>query len=255
MIDMPDKYLCEVVARERLIDNVFIITAVNRDLAAEANAGQFLHIKCGEARLLRRPVSICSVRGSVFEFVFEVKGEGTRWLSKCEAGQILDIVGPLGNGFSIPEGKIITIGGGIGTPPMLFAAESATGKVTAVIGFRNINRILLKDEFAEVCDEVYITTDDGSFGLRGPVTTPLPELLESGGYSAVLACGPRAMLSAVAVLCKQYGVPCQVSLEERMGCGVGACLVCACATASGGIERMSRVCKDGPVFDAGEVIW
>jgi len=253
MIDMPDKYACEVVVNERLTDNVFIITAVNRALAAKAVAGQFLHIKCGEAHLLRRPVSICSVRGSAFEFVFEVKGEGTRWLSNREAGQMLNILGPLGNGFSIPAGKIITIGGGIGTPPLLFAAESAIGGVTAVIGFQNKDRIILKDEFETVCEEVYVTTDDGSFGIRGPVTAPLPELLGSGEYSAVLACGPRAMLSAVAALCKQYSVPCQVSLEERMGCGVGACLVCACATVSGGTESMSRVCKDGPVFDAGEI--
>ena len=254
MIGVPDKYICEVVKKEKLADNVFIVTAANVELAAAAGPGQFLHVKCGEARMLRRPISVCCVRGSCFRFAFEVKGEGTQWLSKCEPGQALDILGPLGNGFAFPEGKIIVIGGGIGVPPMLCAAESAIGEVTAVIGFRNKDRIMLMDGFAAVCDEVYVATDDGSFGSYGPVTMPLIKLLEGGGYSAVMACGPHAMLSAVTVLCKLYGVPCQVSLEERMACGVGACLVCACATVSDGIQGMSRVCKDGPVFESGKVV-
>jgi len=252
---MPGRYSCEVVDIDKLTGDVFMFTVINSDMAAESEPGQFLHIKCGKANLLRRPLSICSVCGSSVAFVFEVKGEGTRWLSRRKPGHILDILGPLGKKFSIPDGKIITIGGGMGAPPMLFAAESAVGGVTAIIGFKSKDRILLKDEFAQVCDEVFVTTDDDSFGLRGPVTRPLVDLLENGGYSAVLACGPQAMLSAVAVLSKLYGVPCQVSLEERMGCGVGACLVCACATVSGGNETMSRVCKDGPVFDAAEVVW
>ena len=255
MSDLPDKYTCEVVYNAKLADNVFALTVVSRDLAAEVRAGQFLHIKCGEERLLRRPVSICRVRGGTLEFVIEVKGEGTRWLSKREPGNKLDILGPLGKGFYVPDGRIIAVGGGIGAPPMLFVAETATCDVTAVIGFRSIDRIILEKEFAAVCEKVYITTDDGSSGLRGSVTEPLQELLDSGGYSAVLACGPHAMLSAVARLCRFYNIPCQVSMEERMGCGVGACLVCACATVSGGNENKSRICKDGPVFDAEEIIW
>jgi len=252
---MPNINLCEVVDNEQLLADTFALTVICKELALEARAGQFVHIECGESCLLRRPVSICSVRGDALEFVFEVKGEGTRWLSAREPGHMLDILGPLGNGFYLPDGDIIVIGGGIGSPPMLFASESATGNVTAVLGFRNENRIILKEEFASVCDEVYITTDDGSFGILGPATVPLVDLLERGGYEAVLACGPRAMLSAIAVLCKLYSIPCQVSLEERMGCGVGACLVCACAMANDGVGRMGRVCKDGPVFDVEEIVW
>jgi len=252
---MPENYLCKVIDKRRLAADTYSVTIICGDLADEARPGQFLHIKCGRALLLRRPISICSVRGDTLEFVFEVKGKGTRWLSGCRQGQMLDVLGPLGTKYNIPNGNIIVIGGGIGTPPILFAAESAPGEVTALLGFRNKSKIILLDEFKEVCDEIYIATDDGSFGIHGVVTAPLMELLEGGGFTAVLACGSRPMLSAVSVLCKLHNISCQVSLEERMGCGVGACLVCACSTVKLGFEQMSRVCKDGPVFDAEEIVW
>jgi len=188
-------------------------------------------------------------------FVFEVKGQGTLWLSRREPGDALDILGPLGNGFYFPDGNIIVVGGGLGSPPILFAAQSARSGVTAILGFRDKSRVLLVSEFKDVCDEVYLTTDDGSLGICGQVTLPLEELIKKGGFGAVLACGQHAMQHAVSKLCEQYKIPCQVLLEERMGCGVGACLVCACATRKNGREYMSRVCKDGPVFDAGEVVW
>jgi len=252
---MPDRFFCEVVDNERLGDNIFYVAVVAGRLAEESRAGQFLHIKCGEGRVLRRPISISSVRGDSIEFVFEVKGEGTRWLAGREPGQNLDIIGPLGKGFAFPDGDIVVVGGGMGAPPMLFAAESAKGGVTAILGFRDSGRIIMVDEFEKVCDAVHVTTEDGSAGRHGLVTAPLEELLASGGYAAVMSCGQLVMQSAVAQVCSRHGVPCQVSLEERMGCGVGACLVCACATVSGGAERMSRVCTDGPVFDAGDVVW
>lgn len=252
---MPKVYSCEVTGSETLAGSVFSVTVGADDLANSASAGQFVHIKCGEKRLLRRPVSICCADDGILRFVFEVRGAGTDWLSRRAPGDTLDILGPLGTGFIFPEGNIITVGGGIGTPPLLFAAKSAKGGATAVLGFRDKNRVMLEREFEEVCGEVYVTTDDGSYGIHGAVTKPLESLLQKGGHSAVLACGPRAMLSSVAALCERYGTSCQVSLEERMGCGVGACLVCACRTVKDGKEFMSRVCKDGPVFYAGEVVW
>ena len=252
---MPDIYLCEIVEKQELADQTFSITVSCGKLASAARAGQFLHIRCGAERLLRRPISICRADGETLRFVFEIKGEGTRWLSMRESGQSLDILGPLGNGFQMPDGNALIIGGGLGAPPMLFAAESAKGAVTTVLGFRNSSRIIMKNEFEAISETLYITTDDGSFGIHGTVTVPLGELLEKGGYEAVLACGQRAMLSGVAELCRQYDVPCQVSMEERMGCGIGACLVCACKTVTSGAARMSRVCKDGPVFDAREIVW
>ena len=251
---MPSKYLSEIVYCDTFAKDIFSITILSETLAGKARAGQFLHVKCGHSRILRRPISICSVRGASIEFVFEVKGEGTRWLSKRKPGDKLDVLGPLGNGFSFPDGNIIIAGGGMGAPPMLFAAESARGGSAAVLGFRNKDRVILTKEFEAICETVVLATDDGSLGYHGNVAAPLKQLIESGKYSAVLACGSQLMLSAVANTCKQYNMPCQVSLEERMGCGVGACLVCACATVKNGKEDMSRVCADGPVFDASELM-
>ena len=252
---MMGVFSCVVVSNERLAESIFAITVSCPDIAAVARAGQFINIKCGAERLLRRPISICGIDGDKLRVVFEARGAGTGWLSGRESGEELDVFGPLGNGFSFPSGNIIVVGGGIGAPPLLFAAQSATGGATAVLGFRDSSRVILKDEFEAVCDRVHIATDDGSCGIRGTAALPLENLLNIGGYDAVLACGPRLMLSVAADICARRGVPCQVSLEERMGCGIGACLVCACATIQDGTEKMSRVCKDGPVFPSDIVRW
>jgi len=252
---MPDVCICEVTDNTRLTETAYSVEVVSGYLAANARAGQFLHVKCADALLLRRPFGICNVTGDVVRFVFEVKGEGTRRLSECKPGACLDILGPLGNGFDILEGNIIIVGGGLGTPPMLYAARSVRGKATAVLGFRETARVMLVSEFEEICDRVFLTTDDGSMGVHGTVSGPLEELLSNGGYDAVLACGQLAMQRAVAKLCEDHNVPCRVSLEERMGCGVGACLVCACDINKDGKRLMSRVCRDGPVFNAVDVIW
>jgi len=252
---MPDVYFCNITDITLLTDAVYSITIASLELARKSRAGQFLHIKCGEARLLRRPISICSVKEDNIRIIFEVKGEGTRWLSERSIGEKLDILGPLGNGFTIPEGKMIIVGGGVGTPPMLMAAESAKGRATAILGFRSADRVILTEEFEKACKEVYITTDDGSVGIHGAVTKPLEELLKSGGYDMVMSCGQTLMQKAVAELSATYNVPCQVSLEERMGCGVGACLVCACAVIGENGKEMSRACVDGPVYNAVEVDW
>jgi len=247
--------VCEVIEKTELASGIYKLAIDSEEITASVKPGQFLHIRCGDGNLLRRPISVSDVNGSLLSLVFEVKGAGTAWLSARKNGDALDVLGPLGNGFEIGDGNIIVTGGGIGAPPLLYAAAKARGRVAAALGFRGENRMILTDEFSHLCDEVYITTDDGSFGIAGPVTIPLERLMKSGGYGAVLACGPRPMLKAVAELTASCGMPCQVSLEERMGCGVGACLVCACGILRDGEERMERVCKDGPVFDAREVIW
>ncbi|MCL2202097.1 MAG: dihydroorotate dehydrogenase electron transfer subunit [Oscillospiraceae bacterium] len=252
---MLNKYLCEVVYSEKLAEDIVALTVVNKQLAEKAVAGQFLHIKCGHSRILRRPISICSIRASAIEIVFEIKGEGTRWLSRRKHGSFLDVLGPLGNGYDMPEGKAIVVGGGLGVPPMLFAADSARNDVAAILGFRSHDRVILHKEFEAVCEKVIVTTEDGSYGKKGTAIEPLRALLASGEYSCVMACGAPLMLRAVAQICKELGAPLQVSLEERMGCGVGACLVCACATKIDGEDEMSRVCMDGPVFSADVVNW
>lgn len=252
---MPKQYITSVIDNRRMTDTIFSLNIKADDIANSASAGQFVHIKCGDGSLLRRPISICDVRDGILTIVVEARGDGSRWLAGRKAGDWIDMLGPLGSGFELNGKNIILVGGGIGVPPMLFAARSCAGKTTAVLGFRNRDCVILGEEFRSFCKEVVVSTDDGSLGEHGPVTLPLKRLLSSGGYDGVLACGPKAMLKAVAELSTAFAVPCQVSMEERMGCGVGACLVCACKTQKDGKEEMRHVCKDGPVFLASEVVW
>jgi dihydroorotate dehydrogenase electron transfer subunit len=221
--------------------------------------GNFVNIKCGGA-FLRRPISVADFRGREMTVVFELRGEGTRWLSRCAPGETLDVLGPFGHGFAVPDAPavrdILLVGGGVGAAPLLFAARRAQEmgiRAAALLGFRGIEQVMLEAEFTRVSHGVYIMTDDGSYGFHGAPPLIMPELLKNA--SAVLTCGPRGMMKRVAELAAEHGVPCQVSLEERMACGVGACLVCACKTRTDGETRMSRVCTDGPVFAPEEVVW
>ncbi len=252
---MPNLCMAAVTENKKLTESIFALKLTADDIVKNAAPGQFVHIKCGDANLLRRPISICDARNGLLTLVVEMRGEGTRWLTGRREGDVLDIIGPMGRGFDLSGKNIILVGGGIGVPTMLYTARSHAGRAAAVLGFRNKDCIILKDELEKACKEVVITTDDGSIGEHGTVSLPLERLLRTGEYDSVLACGPRAMLKAVAALAEAYNAPCQVSMEERMGCGIGACLVCACKTIKDGKEEMRHVCKDGPVFRASEVVW
>ena len=251
---MPTNRLSKILEHKKLTDTVFMLRLDAPDIAAAASPGQFVHIRCGDGNLLRRPVSICSADNGVITSVVETRGAGTRWLSTQRAGALLDLMGPLGHGFDV-NGNILVVGGGIGVPPLLFAARRAGGTVTAALGFKTSSAVILRDEFESACSAVYVSTDDGTAGRHGFVTDIVKELVAGKSFDTVVACGPKQMLQAVAGMAAEKGVRCQVSLEERMGCGVGACLVCACRTIENGGETMSRVCKDGPVFEATEVVW
>ena len=250
---------CKIVSKELMGDAVYMVLEVGDMVRTSSNVpGQFVHIKCGDGLLLRRPISICSCQEDVPEdllsVVFEVRGEGTAWLAGRSKGDTLDVLGPLGNGFQIKrEGRYLLVGGGIGVPPMRGCAQYTGGRSTAILGFRSKEKAILTNCFQDECARVLYATDDGSLGYQGFVDALVrQELKRDSGYDAVLACGPRPMLRNVAKAAEEFGVPCQVSMEERMGCGVGACLVCACDMKDG---TRKHVCKDGPVFDAEEVDW
>ena len=250
---------CKIVSKEQVGDAVYMTLEVGDMIRASFRApGQFVHIRCGEGLLLRRPISVCSCMedepDDLLSIVFEVRGEGTRWLAGRELGDSLDVLGLAGNGFDLkPEGRYLLVGGGIGIPPMLGCAQYTGGRATAILGGRSRDKIILEDFFREDCAKVLCATDDGSLGHHGFVDALVRrELSEDRGYDGVLACGPQPMLRNVAKVAEEFGIPCQVSMEERMGCGVGACLVCACDMADG---SRKHVCKDGPVFDSREVDW
>lgn len=257
---MPIEQICTIVEAAKLNEYAYSFTLEVGDMVKKEGlmAGQFLHIACGEGLLLRRPISVCMVQEDepqdTARVVFEVRGEGTKWLAQRQVGDKVNVLGPLGNGFSITaDDRLLLVGGGIGVPPMRGCAQYTMGRSTAILGFRTAQRAILLDQFKQECDQVLVATDDGTMGHHGFVDALVRQVLEKDkDFTAVLACGPKLMLRSVWNVAKEFGVPCQVSMEERMACGVGACLGCATPMADGTIKH---VCKDGPIFAAEEVDW
>lgn len=249
--------LYPIIKKENIAKNCYDFTVRCPEIAAIATAGQFAHIRA-EGFSLRRPISICEVdrAGGTIRLVFEVRGDGTAKLAELNAGSMMDLMAPLGNGFTLLDQskKAIVVGGGIGVPPMVEVAKHYGENATAIIGFRSANAVLLKEDFEKMGATLLLCTDDGTMGIKGYVSTALLERLNNGDTDIIYACGPHMMLKAVIELADKFGVACEVSLEERMGCGVGACLVCACKTVKDGKEYFAHVCKDGPVFSSKEVV-
>lgn len=250
--------LFPIVRKANLAKNIYDLTILCPEIAREAAPGQFAHVKAAGFQL-RRPISICGIDGEAgtIRLVFEIRGDGTAELAKLNEGGMIDILAPLGHGFTLLESgkKAVVIGGGIGVPPLLQTAKHYGADATAIIGFRSASAVILKEDFERAGVRTVLCTDDGTAGRRGFVTTALEELLQSETPDIICACGPMPMLKAVAAMAEAKGILCEVSLEERMGCGVGACLVCACKTKKNGSEGYSHVCKDGPVFNSREVVF
>ena len=244
---------CRVLGHKYIGDTICEMKIESREIANAYLPGQFVHIKCGHETLLRRPISICDRDGDSFRIVFALRGQGTKWLAARRVGEYISVLGPLGNGFDLSRlrGTPVFIGGGVGIPPMLGVLKAYTGRSHALLGFRTKTMMFLREDFASAAVRCEVSTDDGSEGIRGNVCDLLRNNLSRYQYTDILACGPKPMLQGIAAIAREAGIHCQVSLEERMACGVGACLVCACATKNG----YAHVCSDGPVFDASEVIW
>ena len=246
----------EVLSQKALCDGIFDLRLKAPQIAAAAVPGQFVNVYLNDAaRLLPRPISICGADASSGELrlVYRVtaKGAGTELLSAAKTGDALAVLGPLGNGFPLDLTDCCVIGGGIGVPPLLELLKRLPGKKTAVLGYRNDRSMFLKEEFDAAADRVITATEDGSFGTKGTVIDALTE----SGYTpaAVLSCGPKPMLAALKRYAAERNIPLWVSMEERMACGIGACLACVCKTTeTDGHSHVknARVCKDGPVFYA-----
>ena len=234
-------------------------------IAAQACPGQFLQIKTeGADVFLRRPFSIHAVKGEKLEVLYAVLGKGTQGFAEKKAGEYLDIIGPLGRGFSYHAGLAeyrlpVLVAGGMGVAPLFFLAQSIRRdyprfNLRVLLGARNKSQILCVRELKSLGCQVNIATDDGSQGFKGKVTGLLKNLLRQKEYDRRLmlyACGPKSMLKELTRLSQEYQAPAQVSLEEHMACGIGACLGCIVKTVGG----YQRVCKEGPVFDAKELIF
>lgn len=252
------KETAKVVSQREISKDIFDMTIAFPGGAKEAKAGQFVAIYCkGGQRLLPRPISICGIdkEAGTLRIVYRIAGAGTREISTWKAGDEFEIMGPLGNGFTAKENRAIIIGGGIGVPPMLELAKQISGEKTIIMGYRNKDSMFLKEEFEAVAD-VKIATDDGSYGVHGTVVDALRTYGVEG--DTIYACGPMPMLKALAAYAEEHGMEAQISLEERMACGIGACLGCITKSKSKDHHtnvNNKRICKEGPVFDAKEVVF
>ena len=261
---MPELSLAKLIKKEQLKQDVFKFSVHAPSIVNNSKPGHFVEIRVSEQTepFLRRPISIYNLNKEegILEFIFQIKGKGTEILAKKEEGDLIDIIGPLGYGtFRYDEYQnLAIIGGGIGVFPLYELAKSAKAEnktVNTYLGFRSKDFVLLENEFKNVSDEVILTTDDGSYGQKGFAINCLEKDIDSGKIDSIYACGPLPMLKAVQKLALEKNIPCQISLEEKMGCGLGVCLGCAVKTAQSSKEAPEylHVCKAGPVFYAKDV--
>ena len=246
---MYKKGIYKILTNEPLTDAVWRMTLAG-DTQWIAAPGQFVNIAL-EGRYLRRPISICDYDDGSITLIYKVVGGGTAQMSRMRAGEALDLLTGLGNGFSTKNNarRPLLVGGGVGVPPLYNLAKRllAEGKpVQVVLGFNTASEVFFEEEFRALGCEVAVSTVDGSRGVGGFVTTAIAE--REMDFDYVYACGPLPMLHALYNAVEQDG---QLSFEERMGCGFGACMGCSCKTKYG----YKRICKEGPVLEKGEIIW
>jgi len=237
----------KIKSNEPLTESVYKMT-LSGDTSAITAPGQFVNIALS-GKFLRRPISVCDVAGGLLTIIYKVVGEGTEQMSEMQEGEALDILTGLGNGYDLSDAgeKPLLIGGGVGVPPMYLLAKRliAEGKkVSVILGFNTKDEIFYEDEFKKLGADVLVTTVDGSYGIRGFVT----DAFDKFDYTYVYTCGPEPMLRAVYKASKTSA---QLSFEERMGCGFGACMGCSCKTLTG----YKRICKEGPVMRKEEILW
>ena len=243
-----------IIENTMISQDIFSMWLKVPDIAGTAKPGQFVSLFCKDgSKLLPRPISICEInkaQGSV-RLVYRIAGKGTEEFAQRNANEWIEVMGPLGNGFILEGKKALLIGGGIGIPPMLELAKQLNCEKQIVLGYRDIT--FLEDEF-KAYGKVYLSTEDGSQGTKGNVVHAMKENnLEA---DIIFACGPTPMLRGIKAYAMEHGIKAQLSMEERMACGIGTCLGCVCKTKE--VDHHSnvknkRVCKDGPVFYAEEV--
>lgn len=255
---------CEIIKTEKLIEGIYKFSIKAPEIAEIAKAGQFLEIKVSDTGevFLRRPISIYNndKENGILEFIFQVKGKGTDLLAKKKVGEVINVIGPLGNGaFTVKDfNKVAIIGGGIGTYPLFELAKELKDRAntTMYMGFRNKDLVTLEKEFEEVTNNLVITTDDGSYRQKGFALDVLKEDCQKEKPDIIFACGPLPMLKAVQEFANSENIKCEMSLEERMGCGIGACVGCnvRIVTENPDEVKYNYVCQHGPVFDSKKVI-
>lgn len=260
---MAEKYeeIVTVLSQRSLGNDIYDLVLQTKDIARAAKAGQFVSVYSNDkSKLLPRPISLCGIdrEKGTLRLVYRVTGQGTgtEEFSRLKEGDTVKLLGPLGNGFTVESGKkAFLIGGGIGVPPMLQLAKemkAAGENLQVVMGYRNADTFLL-DEFEAVA-ETFVATEDGSLGTKGNVIDAIKN--EKLNADVIYACGPTPMLRALKNYAEENNMVCYISMEERMACGIGACLACVCKSRNKDAHsnvNNKRICKEGPVFNAKEV--
>ena len=237
----------EITKNISLTDNVKLMV-LKGDTSDITAPGQFINIKLG-GKYLRRPISVCDCNDNTVTIIYKIVGSGTEQMGKMSIGENLDVLTGLGNGYdtTVSGDKPLLLGGGVGVPPLYMLAKKLIAnekKVSVVLGFNTKNEIFYEQEFKDLGCDVTICTADGSYGVKGFVTNVMNDI----DYSYFYTCGPEPMLKAIYKTANTSG---QLSFEERMGCGFGACMGCSCKTITG----YKRICKDGPVMQKEEILW
>lgn len=262
------KNICKVVSNKKISKDIFLMTLKSKYLAEKSKAGQFVHVlvptkNAGDkSPFLRRPFGVNWVdkKKQTFSILYKVVGTGTELLSKTQKGDALDVMGPLGNGFEIKKAKKqIIISGGLGIAPLMLLIEQIkqqkAGDIHLFLGAKDKNEIVFVSQLKKLAKKVIVTTDDGSIGEKCLITNPAEKILQQDKNAQVYACGPHPMLKCVAGLSKKYKIKAQLSLEEKMACGVGVCMGCPVKVRENKKEIYKMVCKDGPIFNAEDIIW
>jgi len=247
------KGIAKVISQEMIAENIYSMW-IESSIAKEAKCGQFISIYTkNDSKLLPRPISICEIAEDRLRIVYRIAGDGTKEFSTYKAGDSISILGPLGNGFPLDQEKsALIIGGGIGVPPMLEVSKQLNCNKKIVMGYRN-NETFLYEELKNN-GQVFIATEDGSIGTKGNVIDAIKE--NNIKADVIYACGPMPMLRALKKYAEENHMEAYISLEEKMACGVGACLGCVCKSKEvddHSLVNNKRICKDGPVFNAKEV--
>jgi len=254
--------LCRVHENNQIAEDTYRMLISSSEIAKEAKPGQFIHVKVpnNDSLILRRPISISNTfsdNGGIVEIIYRVSGEGTKILSKVKSPEHVDVMGPLGNGFIKPKqiNRAYVVGGGCGIAPLkLLVKDWQEVRFTSFLGFKDKSFAYDVDQFELLSEQVIVSTDDGSLGNIGKVTDFVSRKLKTETPDLIIGCGPVPMLKRLVLISEIFGIPCQISLEERMGCGIGACLVCVCQTKTGNTFGYKKVCFDGPVFWSDEVV-
>lgn len=250
----------EIISNDKIANQIYSMTLKSPLISQRAKAGQFIHLLCGKeyGALLRRPFSLSNIDKENHEItiIYRVQGKGTQSLCERKPKEKIHALGPLGQGFAVDLSyqNVAIIGGGIGTAPLVELIKYYGEKARVYLGF--LDEPILIEEIQKYTKQIQIFTETGSVGRKGLVTQDLIEQWKESPPDMVYTCGPKPMMKAVVKICEKLNLPCQVSMEERMGCGIGACLTCSCKTKKKDQKNQyTRVCKEGPVYWGEEIDW